>query len=55
MPLERSFQLAGRAFTIHCAPVDKERGTVGDYIDDLGSRQVVVLDNQGRLDANRIG
>lgn len=51
MPLERSFRIAGRAFTIHYAPVDREPGTVGDYIDELGPGQVVVLDNQGRLDA----
>ena len=32
-------------------PVSVERGTVGDYIDDLGPDDVVVLDNAGRLDA----
>jgi 4-hydroxy-4-methyl-2-oxoglutarate aldolase len=51
MPLARSFRLIGRAFTIHYVPVSIERGTVGDYIDDLGPGDVVVLDNAGRLDA----
>jgi 4-hydroxy-4-methyl-2-oxoglutarate aldolase len=49
--LSRSFRLVGRAFTIHYVPVSVERGTVGDYIDDLGPDDVVVLDNAGRLDA----
>lgn len=51
LPLSRSFRLVGRAFTIHYVPVSVERGTVGDYIDDLGPGHVVVLDNAGRLDA----
>ena len=51
LPLSRSFRLVGRAFTIHYVPVSVERGTVGDYIDDLGPDDVVVLDNAGRLDA----
>src|SRR5579883_684106 len=51
MPLVRTFQLVGRAFTVHYVPVGVERGSVGDYIDDLGPDDVVVLDNAGRLDA----
>lgn len=50
-PLDRSFRLVGRAWTLRYGPVGQDRGTVGDYIDDLGSDDVVVLDNQGRLDA----
>lgn len=50
-PLDRSFRLAGRAWTLRYGPVGQDRGTVGDYIDDLGPGDVVVLDNQGRLDA----
>jgi 4-hydroxy-4-methyl-2-oxoglutarate aldolase len=49
-PLDRSFRLAGRAFTVRYVPVGAERGSVGDYIDDLGPGQVVVLDNAGRVD-----
>jgi 4-hydroxy-4-methyl-2-oxoglutarate aldolase len=50
-PLDRGFRLAGRAWTVRYGPVGQDRGTVGDYIDDLGPGDVVVLDNQGRLDA----
>jgi len=50
-PLDRAFRLVGRAFTVRYGPVGTDGGTVGDYIDDLGPDQVVVLDNAGRLDA----
>jgi regulator of RNase E activity RraA len=50
-PLDRTFRLVGRAWTLRYGPVGEDRGTVGDYIDDLGEGDVVVLDNQGRLDA----
>lgn len=50
-PLDRSFRLAGQAWTLRYGPVGEDRGTVGDFIDDLGPGDVVVLDNQGRLDA----
>jgi len=50
-PLDRSFRLAGRAYTIRYVPVGLSRGTVGDYIDDLAPGQIPVLDNSGRLDA----
>jgi 4-hydroxy-4-methyl-2-oxoglutarate aldolase len=50
-PLDRRFRLAGRAYTIRYVPVGLSRGTVGDYIDDLESGQIPVLDNSGRLDA----
>lgn len=51
MPLDRNFRVAGQAWTLRYGPVGEEAGTVGDYIDDLGPGQVVVLDNQGRPDA----
>jgi regulator of RNase E activity RraA len=51
MPLSRDFRLAGRAFTVRYGPVGLDGGTVGDYIDELGDGDVVVLDNGGRLDA----
>lgn len=51
MPLSRSFRLVGRAWTLRYGPVGQEPGSVGDYIDDLAAGDVVVLDNQGRLDA----
>jgi 4-hydroxy-4-methyl-2-oxoglutarate aldolase len=50
-PLDRTFRLAGRAYTVRYVPVGLSRGTVGDYIDDLEPGQVPVLDNAGRLDA----
>lgn len=51
MPLSRDFRLVGRAFTLHYVPIGQDRGTVGDFIDDLGPDDVVVIDNAGRLDA----
>lgn len=50
-PLDRRFRLCGRAFTVKYAPVGAVKGTVGDYIDDVAPGSVVVLDNNGRLDA----
>lgn len=50
-PLDRSFRVAGRAFTALYQPVDVDGGTVGDYIDDVPPGSVIVLDNAGRADA----
>ena len=49
-PLDQSFRLAGRAFTVRYVPVGVSGGTVGDYIDDLAPGQVPVLDNAGRTE-----
>src|SRR5688500_10810995 len=50
-PLDPKFHLAGRAFTIRYRPTGAvERGTVGDYIDDVPPGDVIVLDNAGRVD-----
>ncbi len=50
-PLSPSFRLVGRAFTIKYRPVGYvEKGNVGDYIDDVPPGDVIVLDNDGRLD-----
>jgi 4-hydroxy-4-methyl-2-oxoglutarate aldolase len=51
MPLSRSFRIVGQAFTVRYVPAGTASGSVGDYIDDLGEGQVVVLDNGGRTDA----
>ena len=51
MPLDRRFRLVGQAFTLLYGPADGTAGSVGDYIDELGSGQVAVLDAQGRTDA----
>jgi regulator of RNase E activity RraA len=50
-PLDNRFRLTGRAFTILYGPASTPPGTVGDYIDDLPTDTVVVLDNGGRENA----
>jgi regulator of RNase E activity RraA len=50
-PLDTRFRLCGRAFTLRYRPTGPvERGSVGDYIDDVAPGDIVVLDNAGRLD-----
>lgn len=50
-PLFDGARILGRAFTVSYAPLNPiNPGTVGDYIDDVGPGQVVVLDNDGRND-----
>ena len=51
MPFDRGIAFAGRAFTVRMVPVGLSGGSVGDYIDEVEPGQVVVLDNNGRLDA----
>jgi 4-hydroxy-4-methyl-2-oxoglutarate aldolase len=50
-PLDHSFRVTGRAFTILYGPSGKPSGTVGDYIDDVAPGSVIVLDNGGRENA----
>jgi 4-hydroxy-4-methyl-2-oxoglutarate aldolase len=50
-PLDPSFRLAGRAFTLLYGPAGSPPGTVGDYIDDVPPGGIVVLDNGGRENA----
>lgn len=50
-PLDRSFHLVGKAFTVRMLPVGTSGKNVGDYIDDVEPGHVVVIDNGGRLDA----
>ena len=38
----------GQAFTVHYIPCGSVNGTVGDFLDDVESGQVVVIDNAGR-------
>jgi regulator of RNase E activity RraA len=49
-PLATGSRMVGRAFTIKYIPVGVEKGTVGDYIDDVPPGDAIVLDNAGRLD-----
>lgn len=51
MPFDRAMAFAGRAFTVRMVPVGLSGGSVGDYIDEVKPGEVVVLDNNGRLDA----
>jgi Demethylmenaquinone methyltransferase len=50
-PLANGQRLQGRAYTVKYVPAGSPPGTVGDYLDDVAPGQVVVLDNDGRLDA----
>jgi 4-hydroxy-4-methyl-2-oxoglutarate aldolase len=50
-PFAHQMRLAGPAFTIRMVPVGVHGGSVGDYIDDVAPGQIVVIDNDGRLDA----
>ena len=50
-PLDPTFRLVGRAYTLRYGPAGNPPGTVGDYIDDVPVGAVVVLDNGGREDA----
>lgn len=49
-PRDSDFKMAGRAFTILYGPAANPCGTVGDYIDDVPTGSVIVLDNDGRED-----
>ncbi|MCZ8516612.1 RraA family protein [Paenibacillus filicis] len=49
-PLAQGYRMIGRAFTVKYLPAASNRGTVGDYIDDVPAGSVIVLDNEGRLD-----
>lgn len=41
-------RIYGEAFTVHYVPCGMDKGTVGDFIDDVQPGQVVVIDNGGR-------
>jgi 4-hydroxy-4-methyl-2-oxoglutarate aldolase len=43
-------RMAGPAYTVRYVPVGEVSGTVGDYIDEVRPGDVIVLDNNGRLD-----
>jgi 4-hydroxy-4-methyl-2-oxoglutarate aldolase len=50
-PLDPRFRLVGRAFTVKYEAAGVEKGTVGDYVDDVPPENVIVLDNACRQDA----
>ena len=49
-PVVNSLKMVGTAYTVHYVPTGYVKGTVGDYIDDVQPGQVIVLDNNGRMD-----
>ncbi|VUC27975.1 unnamed protein product [Clonostachys rosea] len=51
MPLENYQKITvGPAFTVRYVPAAQPAGSVGDFIDDVGEGDVVVIDNNGRVD-----
>lgn len=49
-PLDHTFNLAGRAWTLRYGPIGVDGGTVGDFIDDIEEGTVIVIDNRARTD-----
>lgn len=47
-PVVEDKPFCGRAFTVHYVPCGVNKGTVGDFLDDVEPGQVVVIDNSGR-------
>ncbi len=50
-PLKRDFRVLGTAYTVKYITLEDETGTVGDYIEDVPQGSIIVIDNDGRLDA----
>lgn len=48
LPVVPGTRLAGFAFTVRYQPCGATRGTVGDFLDDVGPDEVVAIDNAGR-------
>jgi 4-hydroxy-4-methyl-2-oxoglutarate aldolase len=49
-PIAPGNKTAGRAFTLKYIPCGIDKGTVGDYIDDVPPGDIIVMDNAGRVD-----
>ncbi len=47
-PVLSGKSICGRAFTVHYVPCGIEKGTVGDFLDDVKPGEVIVIDNGGR-------
>jgi 4-hydroxy-4-methyl-2-oxoglutarate aldolase len=47
-PVVTGAKAVGKAFTVSYVPCGVDKGTVGDFLDDVAPGQVVVLDNAGR-------
>ena len=50
LPVVAGVKMVGPAFTLRYVPVGQVKGNVGDYIDIVEPGDVVVLDNNGRMD-----
>jgi len=50
-PRDPRFRTTGRAFTLLYGPAGKPAGTVGEFIDDVPTGSVIVIDNGGRENA----
>jgi regulator of RNase E activity RraA len=49
-PVASVDKMVGPAYTVRYVPTGAVKGTVGDYIDDVAPGEVIVLDNNGRID-----
>src|SRR5690625_3776530 len=49
-PIVMDKKMVGPAFTVKYVPNGEDKGTVGNYIDDVKAGDVIVLDNEGRTD-----
>jgi len=49
-PLRPGQRACGPAYTVAFEPVDEHGGTVGDFLDDVPTGGIVVIDNQARTD-----
>ena len=49
-PLTYDFRIGGPAFTVQYEPAGSERGSVGDFLDDVPPGAVVLIDNHARTD-----
>jgi regulator of RNase E activity RraA len=48
LPIVQGVRAVGTAFTVRYRPCGVNRGTVGDFLDDVKPGQIVVIDNGGR-------
>jgi regulator of RNase E activity RraA len=49
-PLNYDFRIAGPAFTVQYEAAGSERGSVGDFLDDVPPGAIVLIDNHARTD-----
>jgi 4-hydroxy-4-methyl-2-oxoglutarate aldolase len=49
LPIVQGAKAVGTAFTVRYRPCGVQKGTVGDFLDDVQPGQVIVIDNGGRM------